>query len=65
MSAEIAEEALAMYIRYGGRRRLSYFDSFHVATARRYALALLTSDKYIIKNIASLGIDVIDLSSWK
>ena len=65
MSAETAEEALAMYTRHGGRSRLSYFDSFHIATAKRYALTLLTSDRYVIENAPSLGVDVADLSLWK
>jgi len=64
-SAEIAEEAMSVYLRYGGRRKLSYFDSFHVATAKRYALELLTSDQYIIENARVLGIQVRDLSLWK
>ena len=38
VSAEIAEEALVMYQKLGGRRKLSYFDSFHAATAKRYTL---------------------------
>ncbi len=62
MSAEVAEDALDMYIRHGGRRRLSYFDSFHVATSKRYALPFLTSDKYILRNASKLAVDVMDLS---
>jgi predicted nucleic acid-binding protein len=65
MSAEIAEEALALYARHGGRRRLSYFDSFHIVTAKRYALTLLTSDRYIIENAKVFGVGVMDLSLWK
>jgi len=65
MSAEIAEEAMSLYRRYGGRRKLSYFDSFHVATAKRYELRLLTSDQYIIENFRPLGVQVSDLSLWK
>jgi predicted nucleic acid-binding protein len=44
MSAEIAEEALSMYMRHGGRRKLSYFDSMHLATAKRYGLGVRTLD---------------------
>ncbi len=65
MSAEVAEEALNMYRREGGRRKLSYFDSFHIATAKRYALTLLTSDRYIIEHASALGVNVADLSLWK
>jgi predicted nucleic acid-binding protein len=63
MSAEIAEESLAIYQKYGGRRRLSYFDSFHVSTAKRYGLPLLTSDGYLIHHSKDLGISVTALSS--
>lgn len=64
MSAEVAEEALALYSRYGGRRELSYFDSFHLATAKRYALTMLTSDLYVIKHASTFGIDAENLSLW-
>lgn len=63
VSAEIAEEALVMYQKHGGRRKLSYFDSFHAATAKRYTLPLLTSDGYMIQHAKDLGITAIDLSS--
>jgi predicted nucleic acid-binding protein len=63
MSAEIAEEALSMYRKYGGRSRLSYFDSFHAATAKRFALPLLTSDGYLRRHAKDLEISVTDLSS--
>jgi predicted nucleic acid-binding protein len=62
LSVEIAEDALGLYISHGGRRRLSYFDSFHVATAIRYDIPLLTSDKYIIKHQSKLGVRATDLS---
>ncbi len=65
MSAEIAEEAMAMYVKYGGRRKLSYFDCFHVATAKRYDLTLLTSDKYIIENASTLEVNVTELAHWR
>jgi predicted nucleic acid-binding protein len=65
LSAEVAEEALRLYIEKGGRGRLSYFDSFHVATAKRFDFALLTSDKYMINNAESLDVRVFDLASWK
>ena len=62
MSAEIAEDSMAMYTKYGGRRNLSYFDSFHAATAKRYSLDFVTSDRYLISNAKNLGITVEDLS---
>ncbi len=65
MSAEVSEDALSMYIKHGGRRRLSYFDSFHVATAKRYVLTLLTSDRYIVDNAQAFGMKTKDLSDWK
>lgn len=58
---EIAIIAMDLYIRYGGRRKLHYFDSFHVATAKVTSLPLLTSDKYIIKKAKELNIKVLDL----
>ncbi len=64
MSAEIAEKALSLYGKYGGRRRLSYFDAFHVATAVRYDLPLLTSDRFILQNAAPFGVAVRDLADW-
>jgi predicted nucleic acid-binding protein len=63
MSAEIAEEALEIYQRHGGRRKISYFDSFHAATAKRYNLPLLTSDVYLIRHSSDLGITATALSS--
>ena len=64
MSGGIAGEAMRLYEEFGGRRRLSYFDSFHVATARWSDLALLTSDKYILDNADNFRISVVDLSAW-
>lgn len=65
IDAQVAEEAVSMYLVHGGRRKLSYFDSFHVATAKRYGLKLLTSDRFIIKYASTLGIGVADLSGRK
>jgi|SRR5271155_4724053 len=65
MSAEIAEDALSMYMKHGGRRKLSYFDSMHLATAKRYGLPFLTSDRYIIRNAKTLGVRAFDLASWE
>lgn len=63
MSAEVAEEALLLYQNHAGRRKLSYFDCFHVATAKRYDLPFLTSDGYVLDHSKDLGIKVIDLES--
>lgn len=65
MSAEVAEEALNLYINHGGRSKLSYFDAFHVATAKRYDLAFLTSDRFVLRNAAALGVVTLDLASHK
>jgi len=65
ISAEIAEDALSMYMKHGGRRRLSYFDSMHLATAKRYDLPFLTSDQYVIRNAKTLGARTFDLAIWE
>jgi predicted nucleic acid-binding protein len=64
MNAQIASDALSLYIEFGGRGRLSYFDSFHVATAKSLGLELLTSDGYINRNAKKLGVRNLDLSGW-
>lgn len=64
MSAEIADEAMRLYILHGGRGRLSYFDAFHVATSKRYHLALLTSDSFILENSNAFGASSCKLSLW-
>ncbi|HZW58198.1 MAG TPA: PIN domain-containing protein [Nitrososphaerales archaeon] len=63
LNAEVAEEALNLYQKYGGRRKLSYFDSFHAATAKRYDLTLLTSDGYMQDHADDIRIGVKDLRS--
>jgi|SRR5579875_902026 len=63
LNAEVAEEALTLYRKYGGRRKLSYFDSFHAATAKRYDLKLLTSDGYMQDHASKIGIEVRSLQS--
>ncbi|MDG6988654.1 MAG: PIN domain-containing protein [Nitrososphaerota archaeon] len=65
MSAQAAAEAVALYMEFGGRGRLSYFDSFHVATAKSLDLVLLTSDGYIVKNASRLGVRASDLAKWR
>jgi len=57
----IAILAMDLYSKYGGSRRLHYFDSFHVATASTIGEPLITSDKFILENAENLGIKTIDL----
>ena len=64
VSAQVAAEALSLYHEFGGRGRLSYFDSFHVATAKSLGARLLTSDGYINRNAVKLGVEAFDLSAW-
>ena len=61
VTVEVAIEALRLYGRHGGPRKLHYFDAFHVATAKHYDLPLVTSDRYIVENARELGVEVIDL----
>lgn len=63
VTPEIASAALEAYSKFGGRRRLHYFDSFHVSTAKVEKLPFYTSDKYIINNSNALGIRAIDIRS--
>jgi predicted nucleic acid-binding protein len=65
VTADISTDALRIYQEHGGPRRLHYFDSYHVATARNYGASLLTSDKYVIRNAGRLRIDVIDVRNLK
>ena len=65
LNSEIAVHALEYYMAHGGSRKLHYFDSYHVATAKYYNLPLLTSDKYIVNHSSELGIQVIDLRAVK
>lgn len=57
----IAISALTLYIKHGGQRKLHYFDTFHVATARIQELPIITSDKYINEQQKNLGITAINL----
>lgn len=61
VTAAIAVNALMLYERHGGARRLHYFDAFHVATAKINDLPMITSDKYILEHQKELGIKAIDL----
>lgn len=57
----IAINALTLYMQHGGSRKLHYFDTFHVATARLHELPMITSDAYINEHQTNLGIKSIDL----
>ncbi len=61
VTADIAATAIDLYRTHGGSRKLHYFDSYHVATARIENFPLLTSDKYIISRSEQLGIKAIDV----
>lgn len=63
ITSAIAVNALMIYERHGGPRRLHYFDAFHVATAKINDLKMITSDRYIIENQGALGIQAIDLKT--
>lgn len=63
VTSTIAISALKLYMRYGGQRKLHYFDAFHVATARIQELPIVTSDKYIYEQQKELGINAIDLKN--
>ncbi len=64
MTGQMAADAISMYMKSGGRGRLSYFDSFHIAAAKNLGLSFLTSDRYILRNASKLGIRASDLSAW-
>lgn len=57
----IAINALILYMQHGGSRKLHYFDTFHVATARFHELPMITSDTYVNEHQVNLGIRSIDL----
>ncbi|MFQ6123140.1 MAG: PIN domain-containing protein [Candidatus Heimdallarchaeota archaeon] len=59
----ISISALKYYSLYGGPRKLHFFDAFHVATARKYAFPLVTSDKFILQYANRMNIEVINLES--
>ena len=63
VTSAIAVNALMIYERHGGPRRLHYFDAFHVATAKINGLQMITSDRYIIDNQRALGIKAVDLKT--
>ena len=63
LTPAITYNALMLYQRHRGPRKLHYFDAYHVATAKIHSLPLITSDKYIIQNQEELGLTVFDLRS--
>ncbi len=60
VTVEMATSAIDLYQRHGGRRKLHYFDSFHVATAEKERIPLLTSDSYILDHSKDMNIKTID-----
>jgi len=56
VTSDTAVLALQLYLKHGGRSRLHYFDSFHVATSQLEKLTLLTSDGYILDHADKLSI---------
>jgi predicted nucleic acid-binding protein len=60
VTVEIVASAMDLYLRHGGRRKLHYFDSFHVATSEKERIPLLTSDGYIIDHSKDMNIRAID-----
>lgn len=61
---DIASEAMRLYTQYGGPRRLHYFDSFHVSTAKVYDIPLVTSDRFVLQNSKGLGVSALDLRKF-
>jgi len=57
----IAVIAMDLYSKYGGGRKLHYFDSFHMATASTIGEPLITSDDFILENAKNLGIKTINM----
>lgn len=63
VTSPIAISALALYIQHGGQRKIHYFDTFHVATARLHELPIITSDTYINEQQKNLGITAYNLKN--
>lgn len=61
VTSTIAINALMLYERHGGSRKLHYFDAFHIATVKINDLSMITSDQYIIEHQKELGIKTIEL----
>ena len=64
LDASISVNAMSLYAKYGGSRRLHYFDSYHVASALQLGLPLITSDSFIIEHRDELGVSVHDLREF-
>ena len=64
VTVAIAREALDLYQKHSGSRKLHYFDSFHVATASQMDLPLITSDRFIVHNAGALGIEAVDVRTF-
>lgn len=60
LSVEIAASAIGLYQKHGGRSKLHYFDSFHVATSDHERTPLLTSDRYILDHAREMNMKAID-----
>lgn len=63
-TVDIVLEAMALYTTYGGPRKLHYFDSFHVATAKTHDLSMVTSDRFVLANSPRMGIRALDLRDF-
>lgn len=64
LNPSISVNAMNLYNKYGGSRRLHYFDSYHVASALQLGLPLITSDSFIIEHKRELGVSVLDLKNF-
>jgi len=53
--------AMDLYAKYGGSRKLHYFDAFHVATSIIQEKQLLTSDRFILENSHRMGVRTTNL----
>ncbi len=60
VTSDAAVLAVQLYLKHGGRSRLHYFDSFHVATAHLEKLTLLTSDGYILDHADQLNVKTLN-----
>jgi predicted nucleic acid-binding protein len=58
--AALAEEALAVAIRYGG----TAYDSAYVALARRLSIPLVTADEGLVSRFEGTALDVRSLAAW-
>lgn len=58
VTPDTAALALQIYMKHGGRSKLHYFDSFHVATSQLEKLTLLTSDGYVLDHADQLDIKI-------